>query len=828
VWVINRPDYSGGRKLRAADYEMDPAIAIAPGDLATIPSVSIVLPQKDLWDPVTGIYVNSHKDASADPFWERACSVEYLDPASATTFSADAGVRVFGGAASSPELNDKMGLRIVFRGEYGPGRLDTDMFERVGPAANRLNTIVLRSHWGSSFLRNPVLTGWAGETYPWEACYMRDIYANESYRATGQLNPRSMMVHLYLNGLYWGLYEAMERPDDSYNAENRGGSDGDYDVIVGEDSLKGYNGALHSGSLVNYRKLFSYFDTSASGSNLSTVTPVSEQALAEVAKYLDLPAFCDYMITLWVLNRLDFPNKNWYGASMRGEPGQPPQKPFVFFTWDSEACLWFDASFNRKIQWDERSVAERWNLLADRDYCQIRLYRRLKLNETFRRLWADRAYKHLFNAGALSKEAMLDRWDRLAAGLDPAIHGELARWGDWVPLYADNPVTKADWTREVALVRDHVISGRVDLVVAQMREFGIYPELNPPMISQSSLQVWPDEPVRLEADGQYGEIRYSLDGSDPRSAGATYTQPIPVDSPLLLRAAMVNGGAWSAAVERSLMPLGGLPLAITEVMYHPAGTIGIDPGLEEGLEFVEITNVGTASVPLDDVALTDGVYFAFAGRGMAALNPGASVLVVRDRALFERIYGSNLPVAGQYEGSLDNGGETLQLSLGDTVLQRFRYDDGAPWPPLADGAGRSLEIHHYELPGSDGASWSASSLVGGTPGSWTAQVPTSDPFAASSSQHGLYWRHQAVFGSYHLTGTAQIYHRRHGWLSVAGNEGSCWLYDYQLGWLYTNTSLYPFLWSANRQAWLYYWNGTQQPRWFFDYALGQWFNAVAP
>ena len=98
---------------------------------------------------------------------------------------------------------------------------------------------------------------------------MRDVYANESYRATGNLNERSMMVHLYLNGLYFGLLEAIERPDDSFNAENRGGEDADYDVIKGVTSADNKNGYLHSGSFANYQYLTSFFDTRSDGTNLS-------------------------------------------------------------------------------------------------------------------------------------------------------------------------------------------------------------------------------------------------------------------------------------------------------------------------------------------------------------------------------------------------------------------------------------------------------------------------------------------------------------------------------------------------------------------------------
>ena len=43
--------------------------------------------------------------------------------------------------------------------------------------------------------------------------------------------PHGKYVHLYLNGLYWGLYNVHERPDDSFAAEYYGGNKDDYYVI---------------------------------------------------------------------------------------------------------------------------------------------------------------------------------------------------------------------------------------------------------------------------------------------------------------------------------------------------------------------------------------------------------------------------------------------------------------------------------------------------------------------------------------------------------------------------------------------------------------------
>ena len=106
------------------------------------------------------------------------------------------------------------------------------------------------------------------------------------------------------------------------------------------------------------------------------------------------------------------------------------------------------------------------------------------------------------------------------------------------------------------------------------------------------------------------------------------------------------------------------------------------------------------------------------------LNPpsphvSSSRLAVEDLAAFEFRYGMGLPVAGQYTGKLDDGGEQVRVSniLG-TALIEFTYDNLAPWPVEAAGSGVSLVL---TAPGvspehNDSSSWAASGVAGGTPG----------------------------------------------------------------------------------------------------------------
>ncbi|RIK80290.1 MAG: hypothetical protein DCC68_11305 [Planctomycetota bacterium] len=150
-------------------------------------------------------------------------------------------------------------------------------------------------------------------------------------------------------------------------------------------------------------------------------------------------------------------------------------------------------------------------------------------------------------------------------------------------------------------------------------------------------------------------------------------------------------------------------LRITEVNYNPTA------GLQT--EFIELVNTGPAPLPLSGVRLSNAVSFTF---GDVVLAPGARTLVVEDLAAFTAHYGAGLPVAGDYDGSLSNGDENIELLLPEpyaAAIQDFTYSE--VWYPSTDGDGATLVINDPAgLPGNwdVASSWHASFASGGTPG----------------------------------------------------------------------------------------------------------------
>jgi hypothetical protein len=214
----------------ASDYQMDPDVvtpnaAEMDGALKSIRTLSVVMPHADLWG-ANGIYMNPQSRGIA---WERASSIELIlppdgtHPAGSTGFQHNAGVRIYGFGWRSHNASKKHAFRLKFKDIYdGPGKLDYPLFP--GWPIENHDDIILRSQGSRSWndFRTPDIS---------QACYIRDSFARDSALAMGKADGPATYVHLYLNGLYWGLYNAVLRPDAGFGEEHYGADAADYDAL---------------------------------------------------------------------------------------------------------------------------------------------------------------------------------------------------------------------------------------------------------------------------------------------------------------------------------------------------------------------------------------------------------------------------------------------------------------------------------------------------------------------------------------------------------------------------------------------------------------------
>ena len=430
---------TNGRPVQAS-YEMNQEIVNDPkyrdmleSGLKSIPSVSVVMDKEDLFGSALGIYANPQQSGIS---WERACSIELIYADGRPGFQIDCGIRVQGGWNRRPEESPKHALRLVFNERYGQTRLRFPVFGENG--GREFETLILRAGCNNTWLH------WSGEERL-RGDYIRDQWIRDTMGAMGHATARGLFVHLYLNGLYWGLYDLSERPSAPFVAAHFGGSPKDYDSRNGDHILQGSDAA--------WKNLMRVANAGVRSSRRYEV----------IETLLDVPEFIDYMlVNLYGANADWDRSSNWYAARRRKPPGQ-----FQFFIWDAERTLEsVDANI---IDYDD-------------DESPPRLFQKLRQNPEFRLAFAEHVQKQLFGNGALAPEAAGERFRGLARQIDQAIVLESARWGAYrrdVHPYKTGPFelyTRDDhWRPEInRLLRDYFPRRGAELL-KQLQHAGLYP-----------------------------------------------------------------------------------------------------------------------------------------------------------------------------------------------------------------------------------------------------------------------------------------------------------------------------------------------------------------
>lgn len=704
----------GNSQAVELDYEMDPEVVDNPayldrfpGAMEAVPTISIVGPLEDLFG---GLGVVFSGGSSGDGL-ESKVSVEFLYPD-----EPDRNFQVHAGVRPHSHRLLKRSLRLLFRSALGDAKLRADIF-RGAPlngegAAAEFDRLVLRGGGNRNFINF-----WN----PDDSTYTRDEWTRASQIAMSGTGSHGHFAHLYINGLYWGLYNFVERPDHFFAASYFGGEQDDYFAVN------------HGGIINGDPKRWNYLKGELIHKDMSLAANYQE-----LREYLDIDHFCDYLILNFYAGMTDWPGNNWYAIHrLYPEPG-----PIKFYcwdaedTWDSEASTGpFDAPGNRGS--DGASVRPGFHQSDTYDdrYAIANIFNAAKHNREFMLRFADRTYHHLFHDGALTDSASRRRWMVLNEFIEEAIYGESARWGDareFIPG-EEGIVRTPDgvWQSEVARVHDRM-SGNGARLISALRNEGYYPSIDPPEFNRHGGTIAAGFALTMTSGA--GTIWYTTDGSDPRLAGGAvasvaqaYEAPVVLEATTRIKARLRTGEEWSALHEALFVLDEPVPLRITEIMYNPA-----DPTAEErdagftnaqDFEFLELQNVGNNRLVLTGIKFVDGIEFEFPD---GFLEPGARLVLVKDAEAIALRYGDEVPVAGEYSANLSNGGERIQLAgaLGEMLLD-FEYRDS--WYGHTDGEGFSLVL-------ADGAvdpaaldapeSWRPSHAAGGTPGTEDPGLPS--------------------------------------------------------------------------------------------------------
>ena len=575
----------GSGRTWTADYEMDPEMVDSPAyrdrvvpGLLSLPAVSIVTRPSDMFDNAAGIYPKSQERG---PAWERPASMEILDSEPGGSIQADCGVQMQGNSVRDPVKTAKHSFRLVFKNDYGDSKFRHHVFP--DSPLREFDTLILRADFNNSWMH------WSGDQRP-RGQRVRDAWMKDSQRAMGGLASHSRFFHLYVNGLYWGVYDATERPDATFAAAYQGGAPEEYDVV-------------NEGQIVDGNR--TAYDTMRSLTGLET-----RAGYERMAQFLDIPAYVDFLLLHFYVGHEDwFTDKNWY-ASRRRMPGAG----FRYQSWDGELMLNSPGA----------------NIVARTDQ-PSGLHARLLASPEYRMLFADRVQRHCFGDGALTPAHAAARYEAWIGRVEAAMVAESARWGDYrrdVHRYSSEPyelyTPDGHFQSERRRLATSYFPGRTATVVGQLRAAGLFPRTAvAPSFGMPPGRVAPDTRVSLSAPA--GELYFTADGSDPREpftgvvagTASLYVSPIPLLFTTVVKARARVGGEWSALAEGTFEVGRLVPtLAISEIHYHPFGG--------EPYEFVEVWNHGPVAVDATGFSFSGIDFFFPAG---SVVEPGRRVVI---------------------------------------------------------------------------------------------------------------------------------------------------------------------------------------------------------
>ena len=492
--------------------------------LRAVPIVSLSMSVDDMFGS-GGVYSNPDVYGL-----EKAVSVEWITNGVGQV-QLDAGLRVQGGASRIFSRSPKKSLRLLFKAEYGPGRLKTPVLKDHGTDLGDFNTLILRADYNNSWIHGDYWQRLRGT-------YIRDQWVRDTQFEMSGTASHGGHVHLFLNGIYWGLYNPSERPDAAFGANYFGGERADYDAMTHSGIRDGDNIAWNQ--MINVAK-----------GDLTTETQYEL-----MKQYLNIDHLIDYMIVNIYGGNADWPHNNW-NAIRRREAGAG----YLFYCWDSERTL---ESTNINITGVTGALDSRANSAS--------FYNALRVSEEFRLRFADRLHKHFFNGGALVPERAAERLESRINKTEIAVYGESVRWGAYRNETYNTGLsyTTTHWINECDRILDSYFPVRSDIVLSQFHSANLYPDTDAPEFSQHGGVLDYGEDLSITAPS--GVIYVTVDGVDPRvvytsavySNTFEYITPLDMTNAVTLKARALYNGEWSALTEAEF------GVYFTEALFLPS------------------------------------------------------------------------------------------------------------------------------------------------------------------------------------------------------------------------------------------------------------------
>ncbi|MFH0734983.1 MAG: CotH kinase family protein [bacterium] len=249
-----------------------------------LPVFSISTNPENFFSDTSGIYVVgtngilaycSDEPSNWNQDWERPIVIELFENDKKLAFSADAGIKIFGGCSRT---FDQKSLSINFKNEFGIKQLQYRLF----PDRNI-------TEYNNFILRN------SGEDWP--STMFRDGFLQTLIMQNTNIDCQAFRpAIMFLNGNYWGIHNVREKYNEHYIEEHYQIKEENIDLIEYSVVIKANNG-----NLTAHNNLMSYFEN-----NVLT----DSNNYNYVKSIVDIDEFIDYQILQIYCANPDWPCNN--------------------------------------------------------------------------------------------------------------------------------------------------------------------------------------------------------------------------------------------------------------------------------------------------------------------------------------------------------------------------------------------------------------------------------------------------------------------------------------------------------------------------------------
>jgi hypothetical protein len=677
-----------------------------------LPIISISINPENLWDPDTGIYVKGNSDArggydmnqSKDTGnyyedWEKPIHIEMYEPNGTQGFSIDAGMKISG---KNSRKHPQKSLAIFVRPEYGTAEIDYKIFP--DQPITKFSKFLLRATGNNQITEKATL--------------IRDGLCQT---IMGQLDLETLAYRpavVFINGVYWGIQNIREKPNEDYIASHQGVDPERVDI------LDDYHAVFVNANVINeYKpgdKTWTCLVVEGNADHYNALLRYMldhDESDPEVYEYLktqiDIENFIDYMAAQIYISNPDGPGHNTKMWRPQTENGR--------WRW-----LVYDVERGFGVQVNPFGIPGPAHVADLTDY-YIRykqtaegrspdanfLMYSLLTNDEFKAQFVNRYADHLNTI--FSTDQVMPVIERLAAAIESEIPRHLARhdfavksmdtWHanvDYIKNFAD---LRPQYTRE-NIVRNLGLGGTADVTLNVSD-----PLTGSIQISSLAITEFPwtgtyfkDVPVKLTAipapgyrfAGWVGINTVSPSISVTLTEAATYTATFVADN----------------SAQNTII--------INEINYNSSV-------LFDAEDWIELYNAYDIPVDLSGWTLQDiSDSNIFSIPGGIVIPAGGYCVLVRDAAKFSAVFPGVKNAAGDFGFGLSNAGDTVRLfNTNGELIDSVTYGDASPWPADADGIGSTLSLISPDLDNAVAENWSASAPKG-TPGIANDQVLSVD------------------------------------------------------------------------------------------------------